>query len=344
VGLWVSGVSGIEASRFQRYKEIFIFLVVTIAHAHRLLKATSDPTRLRLLSLLASGEATVGELVDVLSQSQPRVSRHLKLLAEAGLVEHFRDGQWVYYRLAPAVRAAALLEQIIALAGAGDAAIESDAAKMAGIRRQRERYALTAPTGPRRWVEVHADRPDEGALRQALDESLGTVPLGDVLDIGTGSGLVLRLLGARARHAVGLDTSRAMRVLARTRLQEAGLARCTIRAGDMHVLPFPDMSFDVVVLDEALTLSHRRLHALEEAVRVLRPLGRLLVLDRILPAVRRLPAHPSQDALFENQLNTMLRGLGLKLAQRIWLPGRTLEYALFTATAVGKQRRTGTHD
>jgi ArsR family transcriptional regulator len=315
-----------------------------MAQAVSFLKATADPSRLRLLALLASGEATVGELVEVLGQSQPRVSRHLKLLAEAGLVEHFRDGQWVYYRLASDRGSGELLGQVIALTRSGDALLDDDANRMAAIRRRRERYALTSPTGPRRWVEAGPDRPGEDALRQAFDEALGAGPLGEVLDVGTGSGLVLRLLGARARHAVGLDAARGMRVLARTRLQEAGLARCTIRAGDMHALPFPDHSFDLVVLDEVLALTDRPARVLAEAVRVLRPAGRLLLLDRILPAVTRLPARPSRQALFENQVNAMLRGLGLRLARRSWLPGRTLEQALFTATLAGQQGRTGTDD
>jgi ArsR family transcriptional regulator len=318
---------------------------VSITATTQILKAASDASRLRLLALLAAGEATVGELVDVLGQSQPRVSRHLKLLTEAGLVEHFRDGQCVYYRLAPATRTAALRDQVLEMARAGDPLIETDAARMAGIRRRRERDALTDPTGPRRWAEPGADRPHEAALRHAFDEALGTAaPLGDLLDVGAGSGLVLRLLGPRARHAVGLDATRAMRVLARTRLQEAGLARCTVRAGDMHALPFPDLSFDVVVLDEVLTLTNRPARVLAEAVRVLRPLGRLLILDRILPAVRRLPEGVSREVLFDNQLNTLLRGLGLKLTQRSWLPGKTLEHALFTAIVAGGQQRTGTDD
>lgn len=318
---------------------------MTILQALSCLKATADPTRLRLLALLAGGEATVGELVEVLGQSQPRVSRHLKLLSDAALVEHFRDGQWVYYRLAPVVPVGALVEQIITLARAADECIETDAVRMSEMRRRRERYALAAPTGPRRWAEPGADRPDEAALGQALDEALGDGPLGEVLDIGTGSGLVLRLLGTRASHAVGLDTARGMRVLARTRLQEAGLVQCTVRAGDMHALPFPDLSFDVVVLDEVLTLTRRPIRVLEEAARVLRPSGRLLLLDRILPAALRLPAQPSHNVLFENQVNALLRGLGLRLLRRSWLPGRTLRLALFTATVAGRQqKRTGTDD
>lgn len=312
--------------------------------ALKLLKATADPSRLRLLVLLAAGEATVGELVTVIGQSQPRVSRHLKILADARLVSHFRDGQWVYYRLDPSAAVADVAGRVIELARQRDDAIAGDLARLAEIRRRRERYALTAAAAPALWAEHAGDRPDEAALAQALDEALGEGPLGDVLDVGVGSGALLRLLAPRARSAVGLDTARRMRVLARSRLQQAGLAHCTIRAGDMRQLPFPDLSFDVVVLDEVLSLALEPQAALEEALRVLRPSGRLLVLDRILPAARRLPAAATRRALFENQLTVMLRAAGLRCSGPVWFPGRSLDYALIAAALAPPRARTGTHD
>jgi ubiquinone/menaquinone biosynthesis C-methylase UbiE len=135
-----------------------------------------------------------------------------------------------------------------------------------------------------------------------------------------------------------------MRVLARSRLRQAGLGRCTIRSGDMHALPFPDLSFDVVVLDEVLSLTDEPQRALAEAVRVVRPAGRLLVVDRIRPAALRLPSGVAGRALFENQLQAMLRGLGLKAASPAWFPGRALEYAWMTATAAAPRLRTGTDE
>lgn len=321
---------------------------MAINNALKLLKATADPSRLRLLALLASGEATVGELVEVLGQSQPRVSRHLKILSDARLVSHFRDSQWVYYRLDPAVSVAELADRIISLARTRDETIARDQARMTDIGRGRERYAYAAPTGPKRWADTGADRPDEIALGQALAEALADLPgaglLGDVLDIGVGSGVLLRLLAPRARSAVGLDISKGMRVLARSRLQEAGFGKCTIRAGDMHALQFPDLSFDVVVLDEVLALTDKPQAVLAEAARVLRPAGRLLILDRILPAALRLPSAKARRALFANQLTVMLRELGLKCGRPAWFPGRTLELALISATVAPPRLRTGTDD
>lgn len=317
---------------------------MTLDAVQGFLKASADPTRLRLLALLAGGEATVGELVQVLGQSQPRVSRHLRVLSDARLVSSFRDGQWVYYRLDPATPAAELLERIVGLAQAGEAAIAEDQARMAEIRRKRERYAIAAPTGPRLWAEPATGRPDPRVLGQALDDALGGQPIGDVLDVGVGAGMLLGLLAPRARSAVGLDIARGMRVLARSRLQQAGHAHCTIRAGDMHALPFPDMAFDLVVLDEVLSLSSEPDRALAEAVRVLRPSGRLLLFDRILPAALRLPGSGGGSrGLFENQLAVLLRGAGLRPGSPAWLPAGSPSFALVTAMAAAAPRGTGTH-
>ncbi len=317
---------------------------MTLDAALGFLKASADPTRLRLLALLASGEATVGELVQVLGQSQPRVSRHLRVLNEARLVSCFRDGQWVYYRSDPAAPAAELLERIVALARSADATLAEDQARMVDIRHKRERYAITAPTGPRLWAEPAAGRPDPVILGQALDDALGGQGVGDVLDVGVGAGMLLGLLAPRARSAVGLDIARGMRVLARSRLQQAGHAHCTIRAGDMHALPFPDMAFDLVVLDEVLSLSTEPDRALAEAVRVLRPSGRLLLFDRILPAALRLPGSGGGSrGLFENQLAVLLRGAGLRPGSPAWLPAGSPSFALVTAMAAAAPRGTGTH-
>lgn len=310
-----------------------------------LLKATADQTRLRLLALLVGGEATVGELVEVLGQSQPRVSRHLRILSAAGLVSHFRDGHWVYYRLESGGALRGLAGEIVGQARVQDELIAADHARMAGIRRRRERYALSAPGSARpARAAPPGERPDDTALGQALADALGVAAPGDVLDVGVGSGALLRHLAPRARSAVGIDISRPMRVLARSRLQVAGLAHCTIRAGDVHALPFPDLAFDVVVLDEVLSASRRPAGALAEALRVLRPSGRLLVLDRVRPAARRLTAQGSQAVLFENQLRTMLQGLGLRCGPTAWFPGRAPEFALITATATPSLQRTGTDE
>lgn len=323
-------------------------------HAIGQLEAAADPTRLRLLALLADGEAAVGELTEVLAQSQPRVSRHLRLLSEAGLIEHLRESRRVYYRLAPPALEGGLRLYLGALLGGPDPTVAADRAAMETLRRQRARAVLKDPVlrprGGAAWPEAE--------LAEALDEVLGDRRLGDVLDVGCGSGALLRLLGPRAQSVTGLDTAPAMRELARASLHRSGLVRCSVRHGDAHELPFSDGRFDLVVLDEVLGAGARPSAVLAEASRVLRPGGRLLLLDRILPAVRRLPDDApgeSRPPLYENQVAALLRAHGFTTRHRRWLPGRSPDHAVIAAVPAGlaagtpggadsaPSTRTGTH-
>jgi DNA-binding transcriptional ArsR family regulator len=293
------------------------------------LKAAADPTRLRLLVLLAQGEATVGELQEILGQSQPRVSRHLRLLDEAGLVTRFRDGHWVYYRLAPSGAMADWFGQVLE---ADDPVLLNDREALSRVKRNRERDAYSGPvSGLRPGVPVGADRPDDSALLEAFDDATGEQRFGDILDIGCGHGALLCLLGARARTVVGIDDARNMRLLARSRVHQSGLRNCTVRGGDLPELPFADASFDLVVLQEALATCEDLPACLREATRVLRRTGRLIILDRIQPAIRKLPRVAPRGPLIESQLTARLSELGYKVTKRLWFPGRIMEYALFSA-------------
>ena len=305
------------------------------------LKAAADPTRLRLLALLANGEATVGELQEILEQSQPRVSRHLRLLDEAGLVVKFRDGHWIYYRLAATATAQAIVAEALALIGADDEIVDADRMALDRVKRNREREVFR--TEALSTVGV-AGRPSLQSFTEAIDECIGDKRFGDVLDVGCGGGTLLRLLGQRARRAVGVDISRRMRLLARSRLHQAGLANCTVRNGDLMKLPFADDSFDLVILDEVLGLFDDILTGLNEARRVLRPAGQLLIADFVRPVARQLPEQRGSTRLIENQLTAMLSELGYRIAHRIWFPGRVMEYALFAAVPDNLQQRTGTYD
>jgi SAM-dependent methyltransferase len=316
---------------------------MSLVVALQTIKAAADPTRLRLLALLANGEATVGELQEILEQSQPRVSRHLRLLDEAGLVVKFRDGHWIYYRLASPP--SAIVAETLALVGSDDEQVVRDRAALDRVKRDREREVFRAPALSTAGV---AERPSIESLAEALDECIGKWMgdgrLGDVLDVGCGSGSLLRLLGQRARRAVGIDVSRRMRLLARSRLHRAGLANCTVRKGDLAKLPFDDDSFDLVILDEVLDGSDDVLAGLREARRVLHPAGQLLVIDRVRPIARQLTDQRDGTRLIENQLTAMLSEMGYRVAQRIWFPGRIMEFALFAAVPDNLQQRTGTYD
>ncbi|MBT8422277.1 MAG: metalloregulator ArsR/SmtB family transcription factor [Gammaproteobacteria bacterium] len=299
------------------------------------LKAAADPTRLRLLALLAGGEATVGELVEVLEQSQPRVSRHLKILSDAGLADKFRDGQSVYYRLPDDVSVRGFIAVLIGRMPAEEPTLLADAERMDTTRRSRASAAWSDKS-----VLVESGKAlipglaSDNDLAMALDEIAGDV--GDLLDIGVGTGAVFCHLAKRARAATGVDISEAMRVVARTRVRDAGLTHCTIRRGDMFDLPFTDQQFDTVLLDQVLSLTDDPRPALAEAARVMRRSGgalqgRLIVLDRFGPVSAGLRSGHGLGGLAENQLAVMLAEVGLRAGRRRDLAGRLPGFALLTA-------------
>jgi DNA-binding transcriptional ArsR family regulator len=313
--------------------------------ALRSLKAAADPTRLRILALLSSGEATVGELQAILAQSQPRVSRHLRLLVDGGLVTRFRDGHWVYYRLASAPDIAALIGRILELADRSSPELTADRKHLSRVKREREREAYAGGFG-RSWSRVAAPggRPDPASVMEAIEDAVGDREFGDVLDVGCGGGALLCRLGVPARRLVGVDHDRPMRLLARSRVHQASLPNCTVRDGDLLELPFEDASFDLVLLDEVLSRSRDPRKGLAEARRVLAPSGCLLILDRIHPVASRLAANATSGGLIENQTVALLQELGCRIIRRSWFPGRALEYALFAAALDSQSLRTGTDD
>jgi ArsR family transcriptional regulator len=314
---------------------------MTLDLPSRSLKAAADPTRLRLLSILGQGDAAVSELQLVLQQSQPRVSRHLKILTDAGLIERFRDGHWVYYRLASAPAAKRLVDAAIAMLDPAEPQIRADRAALAEVKRSRRRDVYDDRAARARLLA--GSRPDDAALRSALEEMLGDGPLGDVLDIGCGLGSALPILSSRARLVVGVDIAQSARLLARSRVHELGLANCTIRAAELSELPFDDRAFDLVILDEVLTAGVELADGLAEALRVLRPDGRMLIIDRIQPVASQLPARAGV-ALADNQLNVALAEAGARIESRRWLPGRAPDYALFAAVRAQTLLRTGSDD
>jgi SAM-dependent methyltransferase len=306
------------------------------------LKAASDLTRLRLLALLAGGEATVSELQTVLEQSQPRVSRHLRILSEGGLADRFRDGHSVYYRVPSDPSARAFVSVLLGRMDADELTIAADRRKMSDVRQKRVREAWSDKD-----VMLASGRSQIPGLaaEDDLAVAFGEVPgdFGTLLDIGSGTGAVLCYLAGRAGEATGVDISPAMRVVARTRVRDAGITNCTLRKGDMHALPFVDNSFDTVLLDQVLTLTQTPREALKEASRVLRPEGRLLVLDRFGPARKSLDQGSGLIGLAENQLAVMLAEVGLRSGRRRDLDGRLPGFALLQAVPA-LEYGTGTYD
>lgn len=262
----------------------------------RALKSAAEPTRMRLLALLSHGEFTVGELCSILGQSQPCVSRHLRLLTEAGLLDRFREQRCVYYR-AP-VRGPHLewLRSLLAMADPASAPLTRDRERAAQVLQQRKVGAT--PAGPAQELE------------QLLLEELGAASMEELLDIGTGAGSMLQILGRRARHAVGVDISTPALRLARTRVHGAGLAHCEFRRGDMYALPFEDARFDTVTIDRVLAGSEHPTKVIAEAARTLRGNGRLVLVEDF----DQIDARSSDNALA--QLRRWLASVGLR-AERL---------------------------
>src|SRR5262245_52333507 len=215
------------------------------------LKASGEATRLRILSLLAEAELTVSEFTDILRQSQPRISRHLRLLAEAGLVERFPEGSWAFFRLGERGGAAALARELIARLDPADAMVARDRERLAAVRSER---AAAAQAYFRRhaaeWDRIRKLHVADAAVEEAIGRALSGAPMRALLDLGTGTGRMLELLGPQLERGLGLDLSLDMLALARARLDRAGLRHCSVRQGDIYDLALPKDSFDVVVIHQ----------------------------------------------------------------------------------------------
>jgi ArsR family transcriptional regulator len=244
------------------------------------LRAAGEPSRLRILALLACEELAVLELCRVLDQSQPRVSRHLKLLAEAGLVERFPDGAWVFYRLTGAGQAGELIADLLGRIDPADPGLTRDAERLSAVRAERadaasEYFARNAA----RWDEIRSLYVSEKDVEAAILQAAGPGPFRRLVDLGTGAGRMLTLLGPHADQALGLDLSQQMLNIARNHVAEAGLDRCELRHGDIFGTRLPDASADLVVVHQVLHYLADPAAAVKEAARLVAPDGKLLIVD-----------------------------------------------------------------
>lgn len=250
-----------------------------------MLRAAGDPTRLRLLLLLAKAELTVSEITEIMGQSQPRVSRHLKLLCDAGLLERIKEGTWVFYRGSEHGEAAQLTRIFTELAGAGgDSELNGDLARLSQIREERARQAANYfAANAAQWEKIRSLHVPESEVETAIVRLLRQEPLDQVLDAGTGTARILELLSPHIRRGIGIDSSPEMLTIARDRMVNAGIANCQVRRGDVYRLPFADSTasngFDAVIFHQVLHFLDDPLAAIREAARVMRAGGRMLIAD-----------------------------------------------------------------
>ncbi|QRI65502.1 metalloregulator ArsR/SmtB family transcription factor [Shinella sp. PSBB067] len=254
-----------------------------------ILKAAGEPTRLRLLALLSHGDLTVTDLTDILGQSQPRISRHLKLLAEAALVDRYQEGAWAFFRLSQAGEAVSLARRLLDATDPADAVFARDDERLRALKKVRSDKAQAYfSRNAAEWDAVRRLHVSEAEVEAKLAEMIGTEPVDAFLDLGTGTGRILQLFEGLYRRGVGVDASRDMLAVARANLDRAGITKASIRHGDIFNLPLERDEFDVVTIHQVLHFLDEPDAAVVEAARMLAPGGRLAIIDLAPHALEHL--------------------------------------------------------
>jgi ArsR family transcriptional regulator len=247
-----------------------------------LFRALADPTRMRIVHLLEAMELAVGEIALVVGQSQPRVSRHIRILVDAGLVERRKEGSWVFLSICSEAPAHALTAFLDAAAPSPEEMlwIEADLARLAAVRAERARAAEQFfATHAEQWDALRALQAPEADVEAAMTTLLAGEPLGRLIDIGTGTGRIATIFANAADQVLGIDRSAEMLRLARGKLAEEANGKVRFMAGDFYDLPVADGSADTAILHQVLHYAQAPEKAITETARVLRPDGRLLVVD-----------------------------------------------------------------
>ncbi|POF28136.1 ArsR/SmtB family transcription factor [Roseibium marinum] len=281
------------------------------------LRAVGEATRLRLIALLAESELTVKDATAILGQSQPRISRHLKLLAEADLIQRFPEGSWVYYRLADGPEGE-LARALVARISKEDPVLAADQERFQAIRKAKsEEAAAYFAARALTWDRERSLHVSEDDVETAMRAALGDKPFQSFLDLGTGTGRLLEVFSDLYTSALGIDASHDMLAVARANLARSGLANAQLRHGDVYALNVPPRSFDVVAVHQVLHFLEEPARALSEAARALRPGGRLLLVDfapHELEFLREKHAH-RRLGFSRDQMERWLEALELDLEQ-----------------------------
>ena len=300
-------------------------------------RALADPTRLRIVQLLRTMELSVGELAQVLAQSQPRVSRHVKILCDAGVADRRKEGSWVFICPGPKAMTEPLFTAIDAWVDAfgADHWHIADAARLAAVRADRAAAA-------ERYFAAHADHWDslrslhvpESEVEAAMRVLLGNASLGTFVDIGTGTGRMVELFGSAASHAIGIDRSPEMLRVARGKLTASGADGWELRQGDIMALPVDNGAGDTVVLHQVLHYLPAPEAAIAELARIVKPGGRLLIVDFAPHGHEELRTQDAHARLgfSDDQIAQWYQSAGLKMTEVRELAGRELTVKLWLGT------------
>lgn len=286
------------------------------------LRGAGERTRLRLLFILSHGELNVKELMQILGQSQPRISRHLKLLCEAGLLSRHREGSWVLFGLAVNGRQAALAAMIVELLPGGDPTLQRDLKRLEQVRTHRAEMAQEYfRNNAEDWDLIRSFHISEGKVEEAMLAVLQDRQFETFIDLGTGTGRILELFSENFKNGIGIDLSREMLAFARSNLDRPDLRHCQVRQGDLFSLPYDNNIADVVVLHQVLHFLDDPQNAILEAARILRLDGLLMIVDfapHELEFLRENYAH-RRLGLDGEQVKTWIKSAGLHIHQMQFL-------------------------
>jgi len=303
-------------------------MTISADQAIEILRATGEPSRLRILALLAKGELAVMELTHILDQSQPRVSRHLKLLTEAGLIERFPDGAWVFYRLTERDDARGAVDTLLGLIDTQDVVLARDADRLLGVQAGRAAEAGSYfARNAARWDEIRSLYVADDDVEATIRSCVGPGPFRRLIDLGSGTGRMLKLLAPAADQAIGLDLSQQMLNISRTEVAEADLGHVELRHGDIFDTRLPAGLADLVVVHQVLHYLSDPAAAVAEAARLVAPGGRLLIVDfapHRLEYLRELHQH-RRLGFSDEEMRRWLAAGGLDPAPLKALPPHTDE-------------------
>ncbi|MBT5186749.1 MAG: metalloregulator ArsR/SmtB family transcription factor [Kordiimonadaceae bacterium] len=299
------------------------------------LKAVGEETRIRILALFNSGELTVTELVSVLRQSQPRISRHLRLLCEAELLERHREGTWIFYRLSDNGRKAQLIKALMEFVPFNDQILQHDQERLTEVKKKRDKKASQYfQENAVNWDKIRSLYVPEKEVEDYLLDVTGTELINDFLDVGTGTGRMLELYADRVKHGVGIDLSREMLAIARSQLEKKKIRHMQVRQGDMYDLALIDQSMDFVLFHQVLHFADDPLSAIKETSRILRQNGRVIIVDFLphqLEVLRNEHAH-RRLGFSQKEVKDWCNATALEINSIKIMQGSELDIAIWVAT------------
>ncbi len=302
------------------------------------LRAAAEPTRLRLLALLSQGDLTVSELTQILGQSQPRVSRHLKLLCDSGLLDRFPEGAWVFHRLAARGQGGEMARRLLGLLPSDDPTLTLDRQRLQSIRSTRATKAQAYfAENAAHWDKMRKLHVSDRDVEEALLGIFAPRQGGELVDLGTGTGRVLEVLAPHVERGIGIDLSREMLSAARANLDRDGLRHCMVRLGDLEHAPLAAACADAVTIHQVLHYATDPAAAVTEAARILKPGGLLVIVDFAPHDLETLREHHAHRRLgfSDEEVSGWFLASGLTPGDIIRLPGVPLTVVLWCATKAG---------